>query len=127
MAGGLESKAIYLEDEDLPVRSVTLPDGLRVMTVSVPNVNSTVIFSYSHEQVVPSGVSGERPLPQAYWRVGVFIGPVPKDSGSSREDFYKRAEEIARSGKVIPAEAVKGRVEQLIRDEQMYARYNPHR
>lgn len=123
--GNPEYKAFRAEDEDLPIRYMTLPDGFPIMVVPIPDVNSTIIFSYSDEQPVPTELNDRKLPPGVYWRVGVFTGPIPEVSDPNREAFHERAKEITKSGQAFLTEALIKRIKQLIRDEQMYARVNP--
>jgi hypothetical protein len=125
MADGPEARVSNLPSKprgtEIDFQAVVIPgdqgDETLVRAGKIPDTDSTLIFSLPFDQ------SGDRPSVH----VGVFAGTVPDKSAPNWEDFARSARRIAQSGQVVSVEAFAGRVDQIVRDEQMYARANPKR
>jgi len=103
---------------------VTMPDGHQIIAVELDTGTTIIALPgiTACKDNPPAKIKGKPIDPRSYYRVGIFSGPVPKEtSGLDIEAFNERLREIAQSGRLVLTENLSRKITQLIHDEKVYA------
>jgi len=123
MAGN-SIEALCLQTLPEVPRLVTMPDGHQIIAIELDTGTTIIALPgiMAPKDALPARIKGKLIDPRGYYRVGIFSGPIPKEtSGSDIEAFNERVREIAESGRPVLTEKLSRKITQLIHDEKAYA------